>query len=288
MGPPLVPQAAPALRKPAGQRFGGSGIRQGRGEGAPLPRPVSGPGVGRGGGPSPPAWGAPKEGRGEGACRRESRKTPSAVKPIIARQFGRAWVGRELEPDPVAHVGGEFVGVGALRAAGPAWEGLPSPNPAAARGRLQGETVLGPRLPLSSPMPLGEPGNGAGLAGPRSAAGPCLLQLPDMLSPQPLWPLPENPRNLAAPEVIQLLCRRAARSPTPPAALQAPGPLWAPGRGCSGAHPRAEHRRQYRDQAAAGQCCPGVFSAIPRTFGIAARCRMLVCAGLQRAGCHAG
>lgn len=97
-------------------------------------------------------------------------------------------------------------------------QALSSPNPAALRRRSQGETALGPRLPSLSLTPLGEPGNGAGLAGPRSAAGPCLLRLPDTLSPRPLRPLPENPRNLAAPEGIQLLWRRAARSPTPPAA----------------------------------------------------------------------
>lgn len=65
----------------------------------------------------------------------------------------------------------------------------------------QDETVLGPWPPLLSLTPLGEPGNGTGPAGSfLSMAGPCLLQLPATLLPQPLQLLSESQRNLAIPE----------------------------------------------------------------------------------------
>lgn len=196
---------------------------------------MSGDGLGAPGTPSTGAAGptrvpaAQREwpGRGEGAPRSgewgvlapgwDSRKTPSAAEPPCPVLWG-AWGRRQLQPGGVCWHGSpasRWPRVGG-------WTKLSCPQiPLWSVGGGGGRGAR-PWLPQPSPTPPGELGNGTGLAGPRSAARPCLLQLPDVLSPWPLQLLPGSPRNLAAPDGVQLLRRRAAgcpRAPSAPCAL---------------------------------------------------------------------
>lgn len=103
--------------------------------------------------------------------------------------------------------------------------------------------MLGPWPPLLSLTPLGEPGNRTGLAGSCSMAGPCLLQLPATLLPQPLQLLSESQRNLAVSEgpaaVLKGHCLSCSSS-----CCASPQPSLSTRQRLQGAGPLAEHHKQ--------------------------------------------
>lgn len=159
-------------------------------EKARLLWPVFGRGVGHAGAPWSVLGGV--QGR---SCRQGSRRN-IAIKPIIAQWFGGVWVGWKLVP--VVHVSGGFAGVGAWRAA-QCWktarQGSPLPKSCCSSWAVTGGDGAWPMATTA----VSDTSWGA-WEQYCSMAGPCLLQLPATLLPQPLQLLSESQRNLSVPE----------------------------------------------------------------------------------------